>query len=574
MSVPSGSMIDFVRVVLIMTLSGSALITILLAVKPLLRNRLHQTVQYGLWLVALAALLIPVPQILVPPMQETSPLMAPLHAVIDHNIISPAAEGSRSLLNQSFSSLDGDPGSGSGLDPNPNSGAPKSLFAAICTGLMVAYPWVVALILLYHIISFAYFLGKLRYRKIPPTLAIATMRNLRTGKRIPRLCLSPMAGTPMLVGFFRPMIVLPDKDYTDIQLKNVLLHELTHLRRFDVVIKCLSVFACALHWFNPLVWLARREIDRTCELSCDAAVIRTMNAEDKKNYGHTLIALASHAKVSRAVLSVTLYEKKNSIKERLTLIKRFSPDKPVNLLVSAFFLVAAIVAACLLGTSTGFVAGSVTASPLGNASNEAAQGNPIPTNDIGTLLPSSLHNGSSQGINVFTLETDSGFLNVPGGVNNGSNALRVEQKNRNAFAGYLVSLKRDTVYEFKFDVMILYDSTGNTDINLDVCAVIGFKDPDITTRNHWPGTLPKVESGVWKTVKGTYDTTYPNGGNKPPLHADATPEDAYFAFFVAANGDNPITYLVDNVELKERGTTENLIPNGNFETPIPIGYLD
>ena len=198
-------------------------------------------------------------------------------------------------------------------------------------------------------------------------------------------------------------------------------------------------------------------------------------------------------------------------------------------------------------------------------------GNLIPNGDFEIFVPYSLHNGTSRGENSFTLETHSPFLNVPGGVNNDAAALRVEQKNRNAFAGYAVSLKRDTVYEFEFDVILLHDSAGNTDFSVDVCSVISFRDPDIATQNHWSGTLPKVECGVWKTVTGTYDTTYPNGKNKPSLHADATPEDAHFSFFAAANGDNLITYLVDNVVLMEQGTTENLIPNGNFEVPIPFG---
>jgi uncharacterized repeat protein (TIGR02543 family) len=149
---------------------------------------------------------------------------------------------------------------------------------------------------------------------------------------------------------------LPDQRYTETQLKNVLLHELTHLRRWDIVIKWLSIIACALHWFNPLVWLIRREIDRACELSCDTSVIGAMNAADKKDYGRTLLSLASDARLPRAVLSVTMYDIKGALKERLASIKTFqqSKHKRMTSAFSALVIAVAIGAACAMGASTGY----------------------------------------------------------------------------------------------------------------------------------------------------------------------------------------------------------------------------
>jgi hypothetical protein len=154
------------------------------------------------------------------------------------------------------------------------------------------------------------------------------------------------------VGLFRPIIVLPEREYPTEQLIGILQHELTHLRRFDVFVKWLSILACVLHWFNPLVWLARREINRACELSCDAAVIRPMCAEEKMHYGHTLIALAADPIHSRTILSAAMYERKDVLKQRLQSIGSFKQHTKISSLFSALILAAAVFLACLVGAST------------------------------------------------------------------------------------------------------------------------------------------------------------------------------------------------------------------------------
>ncbi|MCQ6560610.1 M56 family metallopeptidase [Paenibacillus mendelii] len=100
------------------------------------------------------------------------------------------------------------------------------------------------------------------------------LRILADGRYRVRLVRNPYAATPMLVGILRPLIVIPDTNYSEVQLKHILLHELTHLKRYDIVIKWFSMIVTSLHWFNPLMYWMRREITRSSELSCDEAVIR------------------------------------------------------------------------------------------------------------------------------------------------------------------------------------------------------------------------------------------------------------------------------------------------------------
>ena len=74
-------------------------------------------------------------------------------------------------------------------------------------------------------------------------------------------------------GVFRPFIVLPEKLKQE-DSRCIILHEATHIRRFDPQKKILAYLACAIHWFNPLVWLAFRLFNSDIEMACDETVLR------------------------------------------------------------------------------------------------------------------------------------------------------------------------------------------------------------------------------------------------------------------------------------------------------------
>jgi len=75
----------------------------------------------------------------------------------------------------------------------------------------------------------------------------------------------PNITTPFLYGWWKPRIVLPDMDFTPEQYRHVFLHELTHYKRRDPWAKSLLLLVNAIHWFNPLAYMVRRDLDRFCE---------------------------------------------------------------------------------------------------------------------------------------------------------------------------------------------------------------------------------------------------------------------------------------------------------------------
>lgn len=102
--------------------------------------------------------------------------------------------------------------------------------------------------------------------------------------------------TPFVMGIFRPKIYLPATLSAE-EKQYILLHEHTHIKRFDHVIKLLSFFLLCLHWFNPLVWVAFFVSDRDMEMTCDEAVIKRLGNHVKKDYSSSLLSLATGRRI-------------------------------------------------------------------------------------------------------------------------------------------------------------------------------------------------------------------------------------------------------------------------------------
>ena len=134
------------------------------------------------------------------------------------------------------------------------------------------------------------------------------------------LTVCPYVSTPMLLGVLRPVIVLPRGVEPD-RLGDILAHELTHARRQDLLYKWFGAAVTSLHWFNPLMLVVRRQLNRACELSCDEAVTRGLDAAGRRHYGETLLAMAA-GQSPRGLPAVTLCEEKKHLKERLVAVMK------------------------------------------------------------------------------------------------------------------------------------------------------------------------------------------------------------------------------------------------------------
>lgn len=96
-------------------------------------------------------------------------------------------------------------------------------------------------------------------------------------------------GSPMAAGLMRPALYLPQVDADAEGLPFILRHELTHLKRGDLYGKLLAMLAAAMHFFNPLVYLAAREMSLACEAACDESIAKGLPHDQRHLYSQTLL---------------------------------------------------------------------------------------------------------------------------------------------------------------------------------------------------------------------------------------------------------------------------------------------
>ena len=137
--------------------------------------------------------------------------------------------------------------------------------------------------------------------------------------RRPRLVVSSTLPSPVTMGLLSPVIIMPG-DFPAERAYYVFLHELTHVRRMDGFYKWLVEAAVCLHWFNPAVYVLQKEVSR----SCDEEVIRRMDGRNKHLYGEILLtALRRRPMPVSADMSLPLSENAKWMKERLVSIMEF-----------------------------------------------------------------------------------------------------------------------------------------------------------------------------------------------------------------------------------------------------------
>lgn len=192
--------------------------------------------------------------------------------------------------------------------------------------LVLSLIWLagIAILLLYALVS--YFRLKYRLR-----MAIPVQKNIYETDRIK---------TAFVMGFISPKVYVPGH-LSEQEMDYILMHEQTHIRRRDYLIKPLAFIAVCIHWFNPIIWFSYYLAMGDMELSCDESVLKHYGSDIRRNYSNSLLSLS--AKQSGLMSPLAFCEK--GVKGR---IKNVLNYKKPALWVSIMAVGAIIVAAFLL----------------------------------------------------------------------------------------------------------------------------------------------------------------------------------------------------------------------------------
>lgn len=144
----------------------------------------------------------------------------------------------------------------------------------------------------------------------------------------------------VLLRLLRPRIYLPTMLGGD-ERRYILLHEETHIRRGDHILRMLAFLALSVHWFNPLVWCAFFLSERDMEMSCDEAVMRRMGTDLRAAYSASLLNLASGKKVFAGALPGF---GEGSVKCRIQNIMRYKKTAALAVVPVLVFVIVVLVA--------------------------------------------------------------------------------------------------------------------------------------------------------------------------------------------------------------------------------------
>lgn len=319
-----------IKVILSLSLSGSMLILILLLCKPVFREKISKTWQFYIWLIVIARLLLPfAPQ---------TNMVGSFFKTMDHSVlqsdISLQSQQSDSVfgsvkLNYSKKAAD-DYSMIKNADRQGYVGASLlKIFDRMSKYIGIIWMTVALMLLIRKITIYQSFVkyiaaGRVEIAEIKLLEQLGKTAE-RVGVKAPvELYANSSISSPLLIGFFRPSIVLPSTELSDSDFQFTILHELIHFKRCDMFYKWLVQLVTCLHWFNPLVFLMGREINRACEFSCDEAVIGKLDYEGKRAYGDTLLnAMCARGSRKNIFASVPLNDGKELMKERLDAIMKY-----------------------------------------------------------------------------------------------------------------------------------------------------------------------------------------------------------------------------------------------------------
>ncbi len=160
---------------------------------------------------------------------------------------------------------------------------------------------------------------------------------LRLKQPVPLLV---VPGFPTLAvrGWLRPIVLIPQglaEQFTSSQIRGMLLHEMAHIRRRDVLWTWLALGVCAVHWFNPLAWLALRRFHADRELACDAAALRALDSSARRDYGEALLRCLQGQPLHAAPALAAFFRRFPELKQRLqNIMQPTSPTLRNRLLIA------------------------------------------------------------------------------------------------------------------------------------------------------------------------------------------------------------------------------------------------
>ncbi len=183
-----------------------------------------------------------------------------------------------------------------------------------------------------------------------------------------QFCTNFLTRSPVVVGKFSPVIIIPERKYSEFQIQVILMHEGMHIVRLDNLAKQISSVLIYINWFNPYLKSYRKELDEWADIACDISVCKRFLGGNSKEYYIALMAAktSGHSVVNPFVSH--LNKSNESIKRRMMYMKKWKDSR------SKRFVSAILMATLIMGSSvTAFAASSQVAGTQNDVYRETCE---------------------------------------------------------------------------------------------------------------------------------------------------------------------------------------------------------
>lgn len=365
---------------------------------------------------------------------------------------------------------------------------------------------------------------------------------------------SPLITSPMIFGFFKPTLAIPEIEMNEEDYNLAIKHEMVHYKHHDSWFKLFAVIVNSICWFNPIAYFMVNLIGEACEYACDEQVTKEMNVEDKKQYSTMILSMICQ---SSPALSSNMAKNKKQLKRRFEMIMK---KKRYSIFKTAFCTLLILAATC----------GSVV------LANEVA---PI----VSSLLKDDyvyISNYGNRAYNEFVPIEKNGVYYVP--LREFLNKSDIENdkiKYDNGTITVDIWTNQLTVYSSSFEVGSQEYTNGGAERTGEIIpaqyswsttCVIGSKEVDIAGEKYTLNNAPYIEDGItyvpYEYLQQLRLYEYKSTNVKVPEHKKTSKFVSLMLFgFNSANAE----YYTDDIHLENLGV-ENAYAHTTYNSQAKI----
>lgn len=335
-------MSEFMKTLLSLSLSGTLLLLLIGGLKLLYKNKFSKHWQYYIWLIVVLRLLLPFTP-------NTTIVGSLFEKAYETNIINIIPTSPEIPVNTNMDNIE--------KETDKEIITAPIVYHSLSIYVCLFFVWLIMALILF-VRKITVYQSFIQYVKASNTeVSELKILNLLSDceeklniKTTVELYQNALIASPIMIGFFRPSIILPTGKADNKELVYIFTHELIHYKNKDMFYKWLIQIVVCIHWFNPFVHFLEKEINKACELSCDETVISLLDDKAKQEYGDTLISfLKSNNLYKNSLASVTLTEGAEQLKERLGAIMSFKKKSTIIKTATTILTIVICISATAIG---------------------------------------------------------------------------------------------------------------------------------------------------------------------------------------------------------------------------------